>query len=127
MTSFVREGYAAVAPYVICDDGDLVAEFLVDVFDAEVLTLERDEAGTFRHASLRIGDGMVMLGQATGEWGANDCMVHIYVPDAKVAFARALNHGATAVMEPSEQDYGDVSGGVKGPGGHTWWMATAVR
>lgn len=124
--SHVRTGYATVAPYLICDDGETVAEFLVDVFAAEVMSLDRHDDGVFRHAALRIGDGVVMVGQSAEGFGANECMVHIYVPDAKAAFDKALQQGATAVMEPVQQEYGDVSGGVRGPGGHIWWMATAV-
>jgi PhnB protein len=35
-----------------------------------------------------------------------------------------LLRGATSLMEPADQFYGDRSAGVKDPVGNYWWIAT---
>ena len=44
--------------------------------------------------------------------------------DADATYKRALQAGATSLMEPADQFYGDRSAGVKDPVGNYWWIAT---
>jgi uncharacterized glyoxalase superfamily protein PhnB len=53
--------------------------------------------------------------------------VHLYVQDVDAAYSRALAAGAIAVQEPVQKEDEDKRGGVKDPGGTTWWIATKVR
>jgi PhnB protein len=46
------------------------------------------------------------------------------VNDADAVYERALQAGATSIMEPMDQFYGDRHGGVKDPAGNIWWIAT---
>jgi PhnB protein len=43
------------------------------------------------------------------------------------AFARAIDAGATAQAEPSNQFWGDRLGRLKDPFGHHWLLATRVE
>jgi uncharacterized glyoxalase superfamily protein PhnB len=53
--------------------------------------------------------------------------VHVYVPDVDATYAAALAAGATSVQTPDQRkDDEDKRGGVKDPGGTTWWIATRV-
>jgi uncharacterized glyoxalase superfamily protein PhnB len=40
---------------------------------------------------------------------------------------RRLEAGATSVQEPVKKDDADKRGGVKCPGGATWWIATRLE
>ncbi|MGH7180110.1 MAG: VOC family protein, partial [Tepidisphaeraceae bacterium] len=42
-------------------------------------------------------------------------------------YASAIRAGATSIREPSNQFYGDRSGGVKDFAGNQWWLATHVE
>ena len=44
------------------------------------------------------------------------CALLLYVQDADAVYKRALQAGATSVMEPADQFYGDRQGGVVGAG-----------
>jgi PhnB protein len=51
----------------------------------------------------------------------------IYVEDVDTRFANALAAGATEVRPIKDQFYGDRSGTLKDPFGHTWTIATHVE
>ena len=36
------------------------------------------------------GTGVVMIGEASGEFPAMPCMIHVYVPDCDATYARAI-------------------------------------
>ena len=76
---------------------------------------------------LRIGDSVVMLGDAHGEHKPLQTMLYVYVDDADAIYQRALAAGATSVQAPVDQFYGDRSGGVKDPFGNLWWIATHIE
>jgi uncharacterized glyoxalase superfamily protein PhnB len=49
--------------------------------------------------------------------------IHLYVPDARAAFERAV--GATVVQEPQrKRDDDDLRGGIQDSSGTTWWLAS---
>jgi len=83
--------------------------------------------GSIRHAEARIGDSMVMIGQAGGEWKPKPNTVHVYVPDVDATYKKALAAGATSTREPVTQFYGDRSAGVEDAQGNSWWIATHVE
>ena len=43
--------------------------------------------------------------------------------DTNAVYNQAIKAGATSVMEPADQFYGDRKSGVKDPVGNTWWIA----
>jgi uncharacterized glyoxalase superfamily protein PhnB len=53
--------------------------------------------------------------------------VHVYVPDVDATFRLALEAGAVSVQVPVKKDDEDKRGGVRDPGGTTWWIATKVE
>ena len=50
--------------------------------------------------------------------------IYLYVNDTDATYKRALQAGASSVMEPADQFYGDRNAGVKDPVGNFWWIAT---
>jgi PhnB protein len=53
--------------------------------------------------------------------------LYLYVDDVDTTYQRALQAGATSVMEPANQCYGDRQGIVKDPAGNYWWIATHIE
>ena len=76
-----------------------------------------------------------MLGEENPQWGSlsplstkgNPGSLHLYVPDADAAFARALEAGATVRMPLEDAFWGDRYGKVIDPFGHEWGIATHVK
>jgi PhnB protein len=122
----VPEGYRTVTPYLIVEGAAKLVEFLKTVFDATVTSTTTNPDGKLGHTEVRIGDSVLMLSEARGEWHAKPGMLYVYVADADVTYARALAAGATSVMPVQDQSYGDRSGGVKDMCGNQWWMASHI-
>lgn len=123
----IPDGYHTVTPYFTVASAAKLLVFIQQAFDG-VETLKMAEPdGTIRHAEVRIGDSMVMLGQARDEWTAKTNQVYLYVPDVDATYAKALAAGAKSVREPETHFYGDRSAGVEDAQGNTWWMATHVE
>ena len=76
---------------------------------------------------MRLGDSVVMIGQAREEWPARPAALYVYVEDTDAIYKRALAAGGRSVMEPRDTFYGDRNAGVEDPSGNQWWIATHVE
>ena len=119
------EEYPDVSPYLVVSDARSTMRFLEQVFDASELRRYDADDGRIIHIELRIGDSVVMMGEAAGEWEPVPALLHVYVPDVDDVYRRALELGAEPVQEPQVREGDpDRRGGFRGPGGNTWWVAT---
>ena len=126
-TSFKPDGYSTVSPYLIAAGAQRVVEFLQKAFGARQLRRFDLPDGSIMHVEVRIGDTVVMIGDAGAEWPAVPAHLHVYVDDVDAIYQRALEAGGTAVQPPERKpDDLDRRGGVKDPAGNTWWIATQV-
>lgn len=114
--------YRTVMPYLILEEAEVFLDFTQTVFDAEIKMKTEDEEG-IRHAELVIGDSTIMLGQSGGPWEPQPAGLYINVESADDTYQKALDAGATTVMELSNQDYGRTCG-VLDPSGNTWWITS---
>ena len=81
--------------------------------------------GPIGHAEVRLGDSVIMVSDAQGEeYKPMAAGIHLYVEDCDAIYKRALDAGATSIMEPADQFYGDRSAGVRDQFGNHWWIAT---
>ena len=127
MTSNVKpipDGYHTVTPYLVVQGVDELIAFLKQAFDAVETERLAGPDGKVGHGEVRIGDSVVMMGEASGEWKPMPGMIYLYVNDTDATYKRALDAGATSVMEPADQFYGDRNAGVKDAAGNMWWIAT---
>ncbi len=124
MKGNVPTGYHSIAPYFTVCNADRLIEFLVAAFDAALILEKRYSTGTIQHARVRVGDSVVMLNEATDEYPANVSQLYLYVDNVNARFSKALNIGATALMEPNKRAHGDRLAGFKDPCGNVWWIAT---
>lgn len=120
----VPDGYHTVTPYLVVEGVPRLIDFLKSAFDAVETELVPGPDGKIGHAEVRIGDSVVMMGEASGEWKPMPAMIYLYLSDADASYKRALDAGATSLMEPADQFYGDRNAGVKDPCGNQWWVAT---
>lgn len=124
----IPAGYHTITPYITVPDARAEIEFLKRAFGAQTTeTLSEDSEGHIRHAELRIGDSMLMLGQARDQWKARPTGFYLYVEDCDAWYKRAMAAGAKSLMEPADQFYGDRNAGVEDPVGNYWWIGTRVE
>ena len=123
----IPEGYHSVTPYLVVPGAGRLIEFLKEAFKAEEVERMSQPDGTVMHAEVRIGDSIIMMGEASGKFPAMPAAIYLYVPDVDAVYKRALAAGAASTMEPANQFYGDRNAGVKDPSGNLWWIATHVE
>jgi uncharacterized glyoxalase superfamily protein PhnB len=118
------EGLRSIQPYLHLRDAHKMIPFLEAAFSAEDLGTHKSPEGIVQHATFRIGNATLELGEAHGEYPPMPGRMHIYVPDTDALYAQALRAGATSTEAPSNKPYGDRAAGVKDPFGNTWFLAT---
>jgi PhnB protein len=117
----VPDGFHTATPYLAVPDAKKQIEFMKQVFGAEEQLRMPNADGSVGHAELKIGDSVIM----TGDAGELRPMLYLYVDDVDAVFRRALEAGAAAIRQPEDQFYGDRSAQVKDPLGNIWFLATA--
>lgn len=121
----VPDGYHTVTPWIISQGNTAaVIDFLVAVFGARDLG-RMEVGGVIGHAEVRIGDSVVMLFDKP-EWPRTPSFLRLYVPDDAAVLARAVEHGATVVTEPTELFWGDRVSRFEDPFGNLWWIHQRV-
>jgi uncharacterized glyoxalase superfamily protein PhnB len=122
------EGYPSVSVYIVVSGAQRVIDFLTKTFGASELRRYGRDDGSIMHAEVRIDDSVVMIADATESWPAAPSFLHVYVDDVDATYRRALEAGGVSVQEPRRKggDDPDRRGGVKDPGGNTWWISTQV-
>lgn len=123
----IPEGYHTVTPYLVVPGVAKLIDFLEQAFGAQEKERHARPDGAIMHAEVKIGDSIVMMGEPMGEFKAIPAALYLYVEDVDAVYKRALEAGATSVMEPADQFYGDRNGGVKDPAGNLWWIATHIE
>ncbi len=122
----VPEGYHTVSPYIVVSGVDKLIDFAKQVFDATEVFVSKRPDGSVQHAEIKIGDSIIMLGEGQ-DIKKFPAMLHLYLEDADAVYQRALHAGAKSLREPTDQPYGDRSGGVEDAFGNQWWISTHIE
>ena len=122
-----KDTYRTVTPYLLVADADAEVAFLKAAFGATEANCQRNADNSVMHAEIKIGDSLVMLGQAGGRWKPQPAALYLWVDDVDAAYARAIQAGATSESEPEDKPYGHRNAGVIDPNGVTWWIGAPVR
>ncbi len=134
-TKPVPPGFHSVTPHLICDGTAAAIDFYKRAFGAIELTRLPTPNGKVMHASIKIGDSIVMMNDEFPEMGAlgpknrkgTSVTLHLFVDDVDKSFARAVKAGATVKMPVQDMFWGDRYGAVEDPFGHSWSLATHQR
>jgi len=122
------DGYHSVNPYIVVAGVEGLIGFLRDVFEgAERGERDISAEGTIGHEEVEIGDSVVMLSEATPAYPPRPSVNFAYVADVDAVFGNALSAGATPILEPTLQPWGDRVAGFHDPFGNRWWVATRIN
>ncbi|HEX9162113.1 MAG TPA: VOC family protein, partial [Thermoanaerobaculia bacterium] len=122
--SEVRPGFHAITPYFVVRSADEFIAFLQQAFGGELRGRHELPDGRVPHAEVKIGDSMLELGEASAEFGPLTLATHLYVNDADAVYASAVRAGATTLLPPTDQWYGDREAAIADPFGNYWYIAT---
>lgn len=131
----IPKGFHTVSPHLVCAGAAEAIEFYRKAFDAVELSRIPGSDGKVMHASIRIGDSIVMLNEENPKWGAlgpkslkgSPVTIHLYVENVDAVFERAVRAGAKVVMPLDDMFWGDRYGKLEDPFGHQWSVGTHVR
>ena len=115
--------YTSVAPYLVTQNAQAIIDFLRATVDATPLRRFEKPDGSIMHAEVMIDDTVVMMGESP-EGVSVPCHLHVYVPDVDRTYQLAMANGAESVQAPVRKNDPDKRGGVRDPGGNTWWFST---
>ena len=129
----IPEGYHAVTPHLVIRDAARALDFYREALGAEELFRLPGPGGKLLHASIRIGDSIVMMNDELESQSSpptlngSPVILHVYTNDADALYERATRAGATVVMPIGNAPWGDRYGVVADPFGHAWAMASRVE
>jgi PhnB protein len=134
MVKAIPEGYHSVTPYLAVHDAAGAIEFYKKAFKAEE-RMRFEFGGKIGHAELQIGDSVVMLSDEAAEmgvkspksFGGSPVSLHLYVQDVDSFVENAVKNGAKIQRPIENKFYGDRSGTIEDPYGHTWHVSTHVE
>ncbi|NJM73720.1 MAG: VOC family protein [Scytonema sp. RU_4_4] len=120
----IPDNYHTVTPYLVVQGAATLIEFLKQGFEAKEICRILHPEGGIMHAEVRIGDSVIMVSEAMGEFKPMSSMIYLYVENTDATYERALQAGGTSLMEPKNEFYGDRSASVQDPSGNHWCIAT---
>lgn len=130
----IPEGFTSLTPYLTCADAASAIEFYARAFDAIELVRIPTQDGKVMHATLKIGNAMLMLTDEMPDWGTlgpnalggSPVGIHLYSEDVDAAFAKAVAAGCEVIMPLEDTFWGERFSMVKDPYGHKWSLSMCI-
>jgi uncharacterized glyoxalase superfamily protein PhnB len=124
---YIPEGVPNLMPSFNPRGAPKMIDFMKQAFGAEEVFVYQAPDGIVRHAKIRIGNAIVEMGEAHGEWQPRPMTFMLYVDDVDAWYARAMNAvGSISLRAPADQSYGGRVGAVKDPFENTWYIGTHI-
>jgi uncharacterized glyoxalase superfamily protein PhnB len=131
MPTPIPPGFHTLTPHINVKGAAQFIDFVKRAFGAVEVARHAAPDGRLMHATVRIGDSVLMLADdfpefcgsqiAEGRW---PFVLNLYVPDADAVWSQALAAGAEVAFPIGDQFWGDRYGQVRDPFGFTWAIAT---
>ncbi len=130
----IPPGMRAVTPYLAIAGAADALEFYKRAFGARELTRQAMPDGKLMHASMKIGDSVIMMAdefpgsnlRAPANVGTTTFMLHIYTKDVDKLWTQALSAGAKVAMPLDNMFWGERYGQVVDTFGHLWTLAMRI-
>jgi PhnB protein len=125
----------AVIPMLVCRDGGAEIDFCKTAFDAVERSRRTAPDGTVLHATLAIGQAILMVhgevpklaSRAPQPDGTSPVVIYLYLEEVDRVIERAVLAGAELLIPPANQFWGDRVGRIIDPSGHVWNLATRIE
>ena len=98
---------------------------LKEVFGVEELRRYDKPDGTIMHAEVKLADSVLMIGDSSPEFPANQLLIHVYVEDVDRTFQSAIDLGCESIEKPQQKEGDpDKRGTFKDFAGNFWAVGT---
>ena len=122
-------------PYLCVRGAAKAIDFYVQAFGAREKFRLTEPSGRVGHAELAFGGATLMLADEFPEYGivgpetigGSSVTIHLHVDDADAVIASAVAAGAQVQMAPQDQFYGERSGRIRDPFGHSWNIGHSIE
>lgn len=118
-----------VVPHLVVKNAAAAIDYYTAALGAVELCRMPTEDGRLMHAAIRVNDATIFLcddfpeycgGTSRAPAGPSPVTLHLCVPNADEAIAKAAAAGATVEMPADDMFWGDRYGKVVDPFGHSW-------
>ena len=124
-----------VIPMLVCRDAASEIDFCKAAFGAVELARRSAPDGGVVHATLKIGEALVMVhgefpnlaSRAPQSDGTSPVVNYIYVEAVDTVIERAMAAGARVLIPAANQFWGDRVGRIIDPAGHVWNIAARIK
>lgn len=126
--------FPGITPQPAVADAEAATAFYRKAFEADELLRNRDQHGSVMHCELLVNGGRLLLYELpSGDADGRDrqkhpipptVTLHLYVADVDTTYHRALTAGATSLLPPTDEFWGDRYAQIVDPSGHRWSLAT---
>jgi PhnB protein len=119
---------------LICRDPASEIDFCKAAFGAVELSRRSGPNGGVVHATLRIGEALIMVhdeaphlaSRAPQQDGSSPVVIYIYLKGVDQIMERATLFGARILSPAETQFWGDRVGRIIDPAGHVWNLASRI-
>ncbi len=132
----IPSNYPQFSATIAVRDAKAAIEYYTKVFGGKERMRLTEPGGRIGHAELEFEKGgLLMLSDPYPEWnatpddlgGRSTVVLHLYVADVDVIIEQAVLTGSKLSMPIANHFYGDRSGRVVDPFGHTWLISTRIE
>ena len=120
----IPEGFHTVTPYLIVENADELIEFIKEGLNGEVTFMHRSDDDKVSHATVKVGDSLIMISDTMSDMEPELAMLYLYVDDVDSVYQTAIDANAESIQAPKDEFYGDRASAVKDRWGNKWWIAT---
>lgn len=124
-----------VTPYLCVKGAAKALAFYAHAFRAKEIYRLAEPDGKIGHAEFEIGNSRLMLSDEYPDFGAlspatiggSPVKIHLNVDDVDSFVKHAVAAGATMLRAPKDQFFGERSGMIADPFGHSWFISTQTE
>ena len=122
-------------PYLRVRNAKAAITFYCEVFGAVEGLKLLEPGGRVGHAELKFGPHTVMVSDEYPEYGIlgpvaghpTSSSIHLHVENVDELVQRAVDAGASLIMPPTDQFYGERSAKIIDPFGHEWLLGSHIE
>src|SRR4051812_34665524 len=89
----IPEGFHSITPFLVLEGADGFADFAEKAFNGRVTAMVRTEDDHVMHATVQIGDSLIMFTEAMKNYPATKCKLYLYVEDSDAVYEQAIKAG----------------------------------